>query len=97
MFGDWIGLVFFVLLAAAALAGLKMLSTNRVSTEEEFEKRASESATMLGAGVSAVDGLLNPSAAKGKETVVELKQGRYQKKTSEGKGLGRQNKERNDG
>ena len=97
MIGDWIGLAVLLLFVGGALVGVKLLSRQRVSTEEEFEKRLSESATMLGAGVSAIDGMLNPSAAKGKAAVRELKQGRYQKKRKEGKSLGREKKERNDG
>ena len=90
--GDWIGLAFILLLVAGALFGLNRLGRQRVSTEEEFEKRAAESASFLTSGVEAVNGLLNPSAAKAKETIAEVKQGTFSKKKREGKGQGRENK-----
>ena len=39
---DWIGLLFFVLLVAGVVVGLKLLSRPQKRTEEEFERRAAE-------------------------------------------------------
>lgn len=85
---DWIGILFIVLLIAGAAVGLKVLSKPRRSTEEEFEKRSAESTSMLAAGIDALNEAINPEAARGKEVVTQMKEGRYQKKKREGKANG---------
>ncbi|MDQ3179991.1 MAG: hypothetical protein M3Q33_05660 [Acidobacteriota bacterium] len=85
---DWIGLLFFVLLIAGAFIGLKILSKPVKRTTEEFERRAAESASMLGASMNALQELMNPAAAKAKEVEMQLKDGRYGKKKREGKANG---------
>lgn len=91
--GDWIGLIFFLLIPVAILVGLKLLSRNRVSTEQEFEQRASQSGSLLGAGLNALNGMLNPGEAKGKEAITEVKKGRYNKRQAKGKDIGEDNLE----
>ncbi len=81
---DWLGLVFFILLIVGVFVGLKILSKPQRRTEAEFEKRASESVSMLGAGMNALQELLDPAAAKAKEVQMQIKQGRYLKKKREG-------------
>ena len=85
---DWIGLAFFVVLALGILMGLKVLSKPRTRTAEEFERNAAENTTMLGASMNALHELMNPEAAKSKEVVTQMKEGRYQKKKREGKAGG---------
>lgn len=85
---DWIGLAFFLLIPVAILVGLKLLSKKRISTEQEFEQRASQSGSLLGAGLNALNGTLNPGEAKGKEAITEVKKGRYNKKKGDGKLIG---------
>ena len=85
---DWIGLFFFIGLVVLALIGLKIISKPRKSTEEEFEREASRSKTMLGAGFGTLSEMLNPSEAKGKEAITEVKKGRYNKKQGQGKSVG---------
>ena len=85
---DWAGILFFVLLAAGAVIGLRLLAKPRTRTSEEFERNAAENSTMIGASMNALHELLNPEAAKGKETVMQMKEGRYQKKKREGKAGG---------
>jgi hypothetical protein len=82
---DWIGLAFIVVLTAAALIGLKILSKPKTRTSEEFERNAAEGTTMMGAGMNALQELLDPQAAKAKEVVTQMKERRYQKKKREGK------------
>lgn len=86
--GDWIGLGFFILLIAAGGVGLKVLSKPRVSTSDEFERRASEEKTMLGASMNALQELMDPAEAKAKEVVMQMKDGNFQKKKREGKAEG---------
>lgn len=84
---DWIGLAFFLLIPIGIFIGLKLLSKKKVSTEQEFEQRASESGSLLSAGINALNGMLNPGEAKGKEAITEVKKGRYNKKQGVGKNI----------
>ena len=90
---DWLGLLFFVLLIAGAFAGLKMLAKPKKRTEEEFERNAAESVSMLGASMNALQELLNPEEAKAKEVQMQMKEGRYAKKKREGKANGAEEEE----
>ncbi len=85
---DWIGLLFFVLLIVGIFVGLKVLSNPVRRTETEFERNASESTSMLGAGMNALQEALDPAAARAKEVQTQLKEGRYGKKKREGKANG---------
>ncbi|MGI8849666.1 MAG: hypothetical protein ACR2HT_05810 [Pyrinomonadaceae bacterium] len=82
---DWIGLLFFVLLVAGVFVGLKVLSKPEKRTEADFERNAAESTSMLGAGMGALQDLMDPAAAKAKEVKMQMKEGRYMKKKREGK------------
>ncbi|MDQ3711204.1 MAG: hypothetical protein M3388_03180 [Acidobacteriota bacterium] len=85
---DWIGLLFFVFLIVGMFVGLKVLSKPVTRTEAEFERNAAESTSMLGAGMNALQELLDPAAAKAKEVQIQMKEGRYGKKKREGKANG---------
>jgi hypothetical protein len=85
---DWIGLIFFVLLIAGIIVGLKVLAKPVTRTEEEFERNAAEGTTMIGASMNALQELMNPADAKAKEVQTQLKEGRYNKKKREGKANG---------
>jgi hypothetical protein len=86
--GDWIGLGFLLLLLVGAIVGLRILSRNKTRTSEEFERNAAESVSKLGASMNALQELMDPGAAKAKEVIVQMKDGRYQKKKREGKASG---------
>jgi len=86
--GDWIGVGFFVLLIVGAIIGLKVLSKPQTRTSEEFERNAAEGTTSLGASMNALQELMDPAAAKSKEVITQMKEGRYQKKKREGKAEG---------
>ena len=85
---DWIGLAFLIVLVAGAIIGLRVLSKPQTRTSEEFERNAAEGTTMLGASMNALNELMNPSEAKAKEVVTQMKEGRFQKKKREGKAGG---------
>ena len=85
---DWIGLIFLVLLIIGAIVGLRALAKPRTRTAEEFERNAAEGTTALGASMNALQELMNPEAAKAKEVITQMKEGRYQKKKREGKADG---------
>jgi len=82
---NWIGLAFLLLLIFGAVIGLRLLAKPRTRTAEEFERNAAEGTTAIGASMNALHELMNPEAAKAKETIAQLKEGRYQKKKREGK------------
>ncbi len=86
--GDWIGLLFFALLIIGIIVGLKLLSKPVTRTEAEFERNASEGTTMLGAGMSALQGFLDPAEGRAKEVRQQMKEGRFMKKKREGKADG---------
>lgn len=85
---DWIGAAFILILVAGALFGLRSLGRPRKSTEADFEKRASESASLLGAGVSALQGILDPADKKARESVREQEEGVYRKVSGDDETLG---------
>ena len=85
---DWIGLVFLALLVVGVFFGLRALAKPRPRTSEEFERNAAEGTTAIGASMNALQELMNPEAAKAKETITQMKEGRYQKKKREGKADG---------
>jgi hypothetical protein len=83
--GDWLGLGFILILIIGAVAGLRKLSRPATRTNEEFERNAAESASLLGASMNALQELMNPAEAKAKEVEMQMKEGRYSKKKREGK------------
>jgi hypothetical protein len=85
---DWLGVAFFVMLVIGAIVGLKVISKPATRTPEEFERNAAEGTTMLGATMNALQEAMNPEEAKAKETITQMKEGRYQKKRREGKAGG---------
>lgn len=85
---DWFGLLFFALLIVGIFVGLKILSKPQKRTEAEFERNAAASTSMLGAGVNALQEILDPAEARAKEVKIQLKEGRYNKKKREGKANG---------
>jgi len=85
---DWIGLAFLVLLVVGAIFGLRALAKPQTRTTAEFERNAAEGTTALGASMNALQELMNPEAAKAKEVITQMKDGRYGKKKREGKANG---------
>jgi len=79
-----------VLLIVGVIVGLKVLAKPVKRTEEEFERNAAEG-TMLGAGMNALQEILDPAEARAKEVKVQMKEGRYLKKKREGKANGEEN------
>jgi hypothetical protein len=76
---DWIGLGVILLIFGGGLYALVRANEPRKPlTEEEFQKRASESASFLGAGVSGLQGLLDPSTKKAQEVIEDFRQGYYE-------------------
>ena len=75
---NWIGLVIIALIVLGAIFGLAQLSKPYNVTPEEFEKRARESPSLMSAGLSGLQKLLDPAAGKAAEVQEDLKQGYYE-------------------
>ncbi len=86
--GDWLGLLFFVFVIIGVYLGISGLGNTHRRTPEEFERRAAEGGSALGAVGNALNKVLNPAEGKSQETIAKLKDGRYDKKKREGKGNG---------
>lgn len=75
---DWIGLGLILLLLGGGFYALMRANEPRKPlTEEEFQKRASESASLMSAGLSGLQGMLDPSAKKAQAVIEDMRQGYY--------------------
>jgi len=84
--GDIIGIGFIGLLVLAGLIGLLQLSKPYEVSTEEFEKRAHEAPSLISAGMSGLQKLLDPAAGKAMEVQEDLKQGYYNGEQESGDG-----------
>lgn len=75
---DWIGLGIIVGLLLCAVFGLLRLSKPYEVSNEEFEKRAHEAPSLLSAGMSGLQKVLDPAAGKAMEVQEDFKQGYYE-------------------
>jgi hypothetical protein len=74
---DLIGIGFIAVLVLAAIFGLLYLSKPYEVSKEEFEKRAHEAPSLMSAGLSGLQKILDPAAGKAQEVQEDLKQGYY--------------------
>ena len=74
---DWMGLAVIVFLVLCGLFGLARLTKPYDVTAEEFEKRAHEAPSMLSAGLTGLQKVLDPAAGKAMEVQEDFKQGFY--------------------
>ncbi len=65
---------------------LRYLSKPKKISAEEFEKRASEGVSLVGAGMMELQKFLDPSTENAIVATQEIKQGRYNKKKDQGDG-----------
>jgi hypothetical protein len=83
---DLIGIGFLALLVLAALFGLIHLSKPYDVSTEEFEKRAHEAPSLISAGMSGLQKILDPAAGKAMEVQEDFKQGYYNGEQESGDG-----------
>ena len=83
---DLIGIGFIVLLVLAALFGLIKLSQPYDISTDEFEKRAHEAPSLISAGMSGLQKILDPAAGKAMEVQEDFKQGYYSGEQESGDG-----------
>lgn len=74
---DLIGLAIILFVIVCGIAGLAHLAKPYDVTNEEFEKRAHEAPSMLSAGMSGLQKILDPAAGKAMEVQEDFKQGYY--------------------
>jgi hypothetical protein len=74
---DWIGVGLLGFLILCGLWGLAHLTKPYDVTTEEFEKRAHEAPSLLSAGMSGLQKMLDPAAGKAMEVQEDFKQGYY--------------------
>jgi hypothetical protein len=74
---DWIGLGIIVGLVLVAVFGLMHLSKPYEVSNEEFEKRAHEAPSLMSAGMTGLQKILDPAAGKAMEVQEDFKQGYY--------------------
>jgi len=84
--GDWIGLSIIGFLVLCGLCGLLRLSKPYDVTIEEFEKRAHEAPSLISAGFTGLQKILDPAAEKAMEVQADLKQGYYNGEQESGDG-----------
>ena len=84
--GDWVGLSLIVFLVLCGLFGLLRLSKPYDVTIEEFEKRAHEAPSLISAGFTGLQKILDPAAEKAMEVQEDLKQGYYNGEQESGDG-----------
>jgi hypothetical protein len=83
---DWIGLGFIGFLILCGLFGLWQLSKPYDVSVEEFEKRAHDAPSLLSAGFTGLQKILDPAAKKAIEAQEDFKQGRFDAKQAKGDG-----------
>ena len=83
---DIIGIAFIVLLVLGAVIGLLQLSKPYDVSNEEFEKRAHEAPSLISAGMSGLQKILDPAAGKAMEVQEDFKQGYYNGEQESGDG-----------
>ena len=83
---DWIGLAFIGLLILCGLAGLWKLSQPYDVSVEEFEKRAHEAPSLMSAGLTGLQKILDPAAKNAEIAQEDFKQGRFDDQQAKGDG-----------
>jgi len=84
--GDLIGLGLIVFLILCGLWGLSHISKPYDVTTAEFEKRAHEAPSLISAGMSGLQKMLDPAAGKAMEVQEDFKQGYYNGEQESGDG-----------
>ena len=74
---DWIGIAVIIVVLICGIFGLLKLTQPYEITTEEFERRAHEAASLLSAGFTGLQKILDPAAGKAMEVQEDFKQGYY--------------------
>ena len=83
---DWIGLAVIGFLVLCGVVGLWWISRPYEVSVEEFEKRAAEAPSLLSAGFTGLQKVLDPATKKAVEAQEDFKEGRFDAEQSKGDG-----------
>src|SRR5688572_7533835 len=83
---DWIGLAIIGFLVLCGVAGLWQLSKPYDVSVEDFEKRAHEAPSLMSAGLTGLQKILDPAAKNAEIAQGDFKQGRFDDKQAKGDG-----------
>jgi hypothetical protein len=83
---DWLGLGVIAFIVLCGLVGLWWLARPYEVTVEEFEKRAAEAPSLLSAGFTGLQKILDPAAKKAIEAQEDFKEGRFDAEQAKGDG-----------
>lgn len=83
---DWIGLAVIGFLVLCGVVGLWWISRPYEVSVEEFEKRAAEAPSMLSAGFTGLQKILDPATKKAVEAQEDFREGRFDAEQAKGDG-----------
>ena len=83
---DWIGLAVIGFLILCGLFGLWYIARPYEVSVDEFEKRAAEAPSLLSAGFTGLQKVLDPATAKAVEAQQDFKEGRFDAEQAKGDG-----------
>ena len=83
---DWIGLAVIGFLVLCGLVGLWWISRPYEVTVDEFEKRAAEAPSLLSAGFTGLQKMLDPATKKAVEAQEDFREGRFDAEQAKGDG-----------
>lgn len=83
---DWIGLAVIGFLVLCGVVGLWWISRPYEVSVEEFEKRAAEAPSLLSAGFTGLQKVLDPATKKAVEAQEDFKEGRFDAEQAKGDG-----------
>jgi len=83
---DWIGLAVIGFLVLCGVVALWWIARPYEVSVEEFEKRAAEAPSLLSAGFTGLQKVLDPATAKAVEAQEDFKEGRFDAEQAKGDG-----------
>ncbi len=83
---DWIGLAVIGFLVLGGIAGLWWIARPYEVSVDEFEKRAAEAPSLLSAGFTGLQKILDPATRKAVEAQEDFREGRFDAEQAKGDG-----------
>ena len=83
---DWIGLAVIGFLVLCGVVGLWWIARPYEVSVDEFEKRAAEAPSLLSAGFTGLQKILDPATKKAVEAQEDFKEGRFDVEQAKGDG-----------
>ena len=83
---DWVGLAVIGFLVLCGIVGLWWIARPYEVSVDEFEKRAAEAPSLLSAGFTGLQKILDPATEKAVEAQEDFKEGRFDAEQAKGDG-----------